>query len=306
METILERLVNEDFGIDYSSTRWGRSSDHSSLVIDKEKQIFFWNSKGLVGDALFYLLNVRGMPEVEAREYLKLLGYSSTYVLTTTPGEQEDIIVYPALIDAFYELGKYHREYWYTRKLTDLTIDRFQLGWYDSWYLVPIFMDGTFRQFQKRRDLPKKEVGRWYRGVPPLLFNEGVLRVTDFVVVAEGPNDVLALAQQGIPAVCVDVGAETWLPEWYPKFTNCKDIVICYDNDSGGEFGSRKVVQHLGIYRTKIYNFWEFDKSYSPSYFFRDGGTKEQFNDLIKEKSKYIFELPNSKGEKKWTKKFFR
>lgn len=286
----IEKLIEQDYGIEYSSERWGRSTEHSSLVIDKEKKLYFWNSKGLAGDALHYLMNIRKMPFEDAKEYLKSQNYTDTYVYTIRPDHEEDIIVYPKLADSFYDYGKDHREYWYTRKFTDQTIDLFRLGWYDDWYTIPISMDGVFRQIQKRRDLPKKEVSKWYKSVPALLFNSDVLRITDTIFIVEGPNDVISLTQQGFPSTCSDSGSETWLEDWFSKFAHCKTIYLCFDNDRAGQIGSMKVAKELGIYRSKIYNFDGFDKGYSPAYFFRDGGTKEQFLDLLKG-AKYSFEL---------------
>jgi twinkle protein len=109
--------------------------------------------------------------------------------------------------------------------------------------------------------------------------------------------------QQGLPAVCSDSGSGNWLPEWFFRFIRCKETIVVFDNDDAGEKGSRNIAKALGEYRTKIYNSWEFDKGYSPAYFFRDGGTASQFKDLISEKAKYIFELgkkENGKFRKTW------
>lgn len=303
IDTILERLVEEDFGIASSTLRWSKSEDHSSLVVDKEKNLFYWNSRGIVGGPLDYLMKVRGMPFKEAKSYLKHLGYGDTVIYTINEHDKEDVIVYPKLVSAFWENGKENRTYWYDRKFTDITIDRFQLGYYDGWYTIPLFMNNVLRNFQKRRDVPKKEIKNWYRGVGPVLFQDEVLRYTDKVYLTEGPTDAIALLQQGIPAVSQTGGSENWQNDWFPNFVTQKEIFIVYDNDPAGVNGAKVVSKKLGIYRSRIYTFDNMDKGYDPVDFFRDGGTKEEFLTLIDEKAKYIYEIEEDKS---WTKKFMK
>lgn len=300
---ILKQLIAEDFGI-AGNGRWFRSDVHSSLVLDYERGIFYLNSRGIAGGPVDYLTKVRQLEFTAAKDFLRQRGYSDTIVYTIGKGETEDVIVYPKLVDAFIENSREHpkgREYWYTRKLTDTTIDRFQLGFYDSWYTIPIIYNGSLRQIQMRRDLPKKEVMRWYKHVPPLLFNDSILKFTDIVYVTEGPNDLFANEQNSLPTVCCDTGAETWLDEWYFYFIRCKQIYLLFDNDKAGDMGSINIARKLGEFRTKIYNFWEFDKGFSPAYFFREGGTREELLQLIETKSKFVFEL-EKKSERKFRK----
>ena len=49
--TLLEQLISEDYGLEVNGTNWARAEAHNSLVIDRAKQIYYWNSRGLVGDA---------------------------------------------------------------------------------------------------------------------------------------------------------------------------------------------------------------------------------------------------------------
>lgn len=302
-DTILERLVEEDFGLSHSTARWSKAGDHDSLVVDKDKNLFYWNSKNIIGGPLDYLMKVRGMPFKEAKNFLKHLGYGDTVIYTIKENEKEDIVVYPKLVTAFWENGKDNREYWYNRKFTDLTIDRFQLGYNNEWYTIPVFMDNVLRNFQIRRDKPNKQIKNWYRHVGPLLFQDEVLKYTDKVYLTEGPTDAIALLQQGIPAVSQTAGSENFTNDWFPYFVTQKEIFIVFDNDSAGKFGAKKVAEKLGIYRCRLYNFDDMDKGYDPVDFFRDGGTKEEFLSLVDEKAKHTYELEE---DKKWTKKFVK
>ena len=302
---ILEILVNEDFGTKSgNNSRWVKGLDHDSLVIDKQRGIFYWNAKDLVGDALVYLTKVRGMGFDDARSYLKTFDYVGTHVWSVRKDGKETV-VFPKLVDVFFDLGRNaeNRDYLYRRGIADQTIDRYQLGWYNGWTMVPFFMDGTFRNFQMRRDKPEKVFKKYYAGVGPLIYNVDVLKLSDVVYITEGPVDALALLQQGIPAISTDMSGNI-LPEWYQYFLNQNTIYIILDNDEAGTVEASRMANVLGTTRCKIYNFWDFEdkKGYDPVDFFRDGGTKYEFLELCNTKSKYVYELEGlkKKGKKRW------
>jgi DNA primase len=290
---ILSSLVEQDFGVKAKEgSRWGKSEEHSSLVIDFERGIFFWNARDIVGDPLVYLTRVRGMTFVEARNYLhEYKDYSSTFVYTINSAEK-DIVVYPKLVDIFNQDGKdkAKREYWYNRGIEDSTIDRFQLGWYNNFVTVPIFMEGTFRNFQLRKDNPKT-IRQYYKGVGALLYNSSILSVVDRVYITEGLTDCLIMNQNGFPAVSHNDGAAGWKEEWFQYFIRQKEIYVLFDNDSAGRKGAFKVAKNLGIYRTKIFTFEGFDEKDDCVEFFRQGGNKEELEYLIHNNAKYTFEL---------------
>src|SRR4030067_2414073 len=157
MNSVLESLISKDYTIvGNENSRWAKTEEHDSLVIDREKQIFYWNSKNIVGDAVTYLIRVKGHTFSEARRILsEYKDFTDTYVYTIKgEGELQDVIAYPKLIDIFWEEGLKNRQYWYNRLLNDDTINRFRLGYHDGWYTIPFFMDGTFRNFQCRKDQP--------------------------------------------------------------------------------------------------------------------------------------------------------
>lgn len=286
---ILFTLVGEDFGIKSTGPRYTKSLDHDSLVIDREKGIFFWNSESIVGDPLIYLTKVRGYSFDTAKEYLRNFGYTGTHVYTIQ-SNGEDVVVFPELVDTFYELGLDRRQYFYDRGLTDYTIDRFQLGWYNNFNTIPVFENGTLRNFQMRKDNPKT-IRPYYKGVGGLLFNSDILKLTDVVYITEGPVDAIVLAQNNLPAISTTVSGNI-LPQWYSKFVNQKIIYLVFDNDDAGQKEAKRVAKVLGVTRCRIYTFGEFEtKGYDPVDFFRDGYEVDEFVDLVKEKSKFIFEL---------------
>jgi DNA primase len=288
---ILSKLISDDFGLDSKDgSRWGKSKEHSSLVLDKERGIFYWNSEGIVGDPLVYLMRVRKLSFEQAKEFLKELTYTGTHVYTIYGKDKEDVVVYPKLVDIFFDDGLNNREYFYIRGLTDETIDRFQLGYWNNFATVPFFVDGTFRNFQLRKDVPRI-IKSYYKGIGPLLFNSDILKLTNRIFIAEGPIDALILTQNGIPAVSTNSGG-TMLPEWFFKFIYQDEIVILFDNDKAGLLEARKVAKMLGVNRCKIYLFSDFEENgYDPVDFYRDGYTTDELNNLIATKAKYLYEM---------------
>ena len=286
---ILSQLIDEDFELQSKDgSKWGKSYEHDSLVLDKNRGVFFWNSKGIVGDPLVYLTKVRGMNFQEARLYLEKYDYEGTHVYSIKSKKQEDVIVYPRLVDIFYELGEKNRDYFYRRSITDLTIDKYQLGWYNDYYMIPFFEDGTFRNFQMRKDNPVKKIRSYYRDVGPLLFNSDVLRVADTIYYTEGPIDAMILLQNGLPAIASNCGGG-YLNEWMVKFSKAKSIFMLFDNDEAGVIESRKLSKFLGTSRCRIYTFDDFEeKGYDPVDFFRDGHTVDELLDLVEKQSKKI------------------
>jgi DNA primase len=282
--SVLQNLIAKDFTlIGSESARYIRTAEHMSLVLDVERDVFFWNSRNIVGDALTWLTQVKNMSFSEARQLLQdQPKYSTTvvYTINTEEGKQ-DVVVYPELVNIFWEkgLGVDQRTYWYNRMLTNSTIDRFKLGYNDGWSTVPIFIDGTFRNFQCRMDDPKK-LRHWYKGVGPLLFNSDLLNVTDYVLITEGTIDAIFLSQLGYPAVSHNTGAG-WMNNWHRYFTLQADIVYIADHDAPGIDAARKVSRNLGADRVRVVVFNGYPDKYDTIDFFRNGGTKESFDNLL-------------------------
>jgi DNA primase len=302
--TTLEKLIENDFGIVVQSDEWAKAENHDSLVIDRRKQIFFWNSKEVIGDAFVYLTKIRGYSNQDAKEYLKHSGYSSTYI--TNVKDQEEVIVYPKLVDIFHQdLENRDKEYFYRRTITDETISRYKLGYYNGFYTIPIYQDGLLKQIQLRRDDPKTIRG-YYRKVGPTLFNSDIMKLTNKIFIVEAPTSCLVMNQNGLPCISYISGAISFQEEWFHYFLHQKEVYICLDNDEAGLKGSLKIARILGENKCKIYNFWDFEeKGYDANDFFIDGGTKDELLRLIEDKSKYKFELKD-KNDSKFTRQSHR
>lgn len=292
---LLVKVIEQDYELS-GTGRWlkprdGRS-DPSSLVVDSEKGVFFWNARGIYGDVMDWLTRVKSMSPSEARAYLRRVDPSDfTYAFGVTPEQSTEIITSEILVDSFWNKGKKNRGYWYKRLLTDSTIDRFKLGFHSGRYTIPIYDEGNLVNIQLRQDEPEKKIYQWYRGTHATLFNSSILEVTSSVVICEGLVDAILLSQVGIPAIAPTIGASAWLSSWNKKFLKINPVFVVYDNDSAGIIGAKRVAENLGVYKTRILTFEGMKEKYDVIDYFRDGGTARSFTDKIETESKYFFEL---------------
>jgi Toprim domain-containing protein len=296
MSHLLEELVSEDFGIE-GNNNWFRSAEHDSLVINKEKQLWFWNSRDMRGNVKDYLVLIRGMNSKDAENFIT---EKSRIISFRGFSRKHDYVPYDKLVDHLWNNGKKNRQYWYDRCLTDETIDRNRLGFYNGWFTVPLYKNGSFLNFQCRRDEPKKSMKLWYEGTTfkPVLYNAEILNFTNEIFITEGLIDSILLTQMGIPSISKSSGAAHWDNEWYENFQNIKNIYYIADNDKAGNNAARIVAKSLGTERVKIYRFEGEEEHFDTVNYFQRGGTKEEFIDKVKTDSKYLYETEQKYGFK--------
>lgn len=284
MVSILEELISEDFTLTNADKRFAKTEQHSSLVLDRQNNIFYWNSRNIVGNAFTYLIKVRGWSKSDASKRLKNTDEISFFKF------KEDVVIekpvqYSPLVDIFYEYGQKYGNYWHTKRgYTDTTIEEFKLGYTGKWYTIPIFEDGKFVNFQARMESPKI-IKHWYKGIGPHSFNFSILKLTDWVIITEGPVDAIMCRQNNLPAVSQTGGSGYWNINWNPKFSRKKRIYVVYDNDEAGKFHAKKVASQWG--RAKYYNFDGYPDKYDITDYFKDGGNTMLFLELLEEKSRY-------------------
>jgi len=278
MSLTLESLVATDFGIGYNGRRFLKSKQHDSLVVDKETQRFYWNSKRMSGGIKEYLRVVRGFdgPIDDVVECPPML-------ILDIP----DTTVDSELVMSFFNEGKDNRDYWKDyRGYTDETIDSFRLGFHDGWYTIPIYVNGEFQNFQLRRNLPKKLVSYWYKGKGVLPFNFSVLRNVDRIFITEGPPDAILLSQYGIPAVSQTGGSGYWNVDWNKYFVGLKHIFIVYDNDEAGEKGAENLVKNFGN-KASFFTYTGFPPKTDTTDFLKDHTGNDFIRLVIENARKY-------------------
>jgi hypothetical protein len=270
--------------------RFLRSVDHDSLVVDRQRQLFFWNSRGIFGNSVDWLVKVMGVNIQEAKNAVANKEddlFSGVY----TTHKKNDVKPDSDLVEVFYLRGKGHREYWYdVRGYTQETVERFRLGYTGKLYTIPIYVDGHFKNLQCLRHKPKGRFA-WYKGLGALPFNFSMLKFTDWVVLTEGPVDAIMLRQNNIPAVSQTGGAGTWSNQWLHYFIGIKEIFVTYDNDEAGNKGAKRVAKNLGLDRTRIYNYWDFADEFDTSDFFKKG-TRDEFLETIRGKAVTAWRVP--------------
>lgn len=290
-DNLLQTLVEEDSGYKKEGRNWGRSLEHSSLVVNEETQKWYWNSENKGGTALDYLILIRGLDKKTAQKVVD----ARAKIINGSFLEQEEERFYlpmEKLVDLFWELGKGNRDYWYSRLLNDKTIDRNRLGFYNGWFLLPLYDGDRFVNFQKRRDVPRKSINLWYNVEvwEPVLVNAGILNIVDTVFITEGTVDSILLNQEGIPSVASSSGGIAWSSKWYPYFTKVKNIYYIADNDKTGKQAARRVAMNLGTDRVRIFKFKDKPSTYDTVDYFRDEGNARDFREMIEQESEYIFE----------------
>jgi hypothetical protein len=297
MASILINLIEQDQKLE-GSGKWLHGTVNSSLVVDVEKDYFYWNSVGISGNAFIWLTKVKGLSIQQAKEYLlQQPDFQDTFIHTIK--NTEEIITYPKIVDVMFERGQNtNNDYWKRRGLTDETISRFRLGYLDTpdglgFWTIPIYQDGIFRQVQLRRDIPTKVIKKYYRNTldPSYLFNSDILNLVSSIIITESPVSAMRIQQEGLPAISWDGGSGYWSDSWFSKFLYCKKIWICLDNDNAGNSGAKKIAKSLGEFRCKIYNFWDFDPKFGADNLLNSGYNIEGLKELLETKSKYVFEL---------------
>lgn len=277
---LLQDLIAKDFTI-VGTGRWLRTREHDSLVINTEEQYFFWNSRGIK-----YGKIKDWYEKVKKR---KFEGHVDIVPEEKPIEPPVKVVQLPELVDAFYRKGIPHREYWYDKRgYTNETIDRFRLGYSGEYHTIPIYEDGKFVNFQCRKDNPKR-VKHWYRGVGPHSFNFSTLKHNSWAVITEGPVDAIMLRQNKIPAVSQTSGAgdvRLFVANFH-KFHSLTNIYIVYDNDKAGRIGSEKLAKVFGN-RARVYTMQDFDEGYDITDFFKDGHSREEFIDLLENRSEEI------------------
>lgn len=291
--SILEQLVEEDFGITGNpQSRWAKAGEHDSLVVDRDRDIFFWNSREIYGNVVDYLVKVRGMSLEYAKRYSKNFEQGkSAFTTRFDSNSNGKVQTSPALARLFWESGKENRGYWYNRTLKDKTIDRFLLGNYNGWFTLPIFDGAELINIQLRRDEPEKKIRAWYKHRPATILNKALIKHNSTIYFTEGTVDAILLCQYGLPAITKSFGGHVWKDEWLPLFMHVKEIFYIADNDKPGIEIAKKIAKKLGELKVKIYVFSDKEEKFDSVDFFREGGCVEEFLERVHNESKYSFEL---------------
>jgi len=134
------------------------------------------------------------------------------------------------------------RQWYRDRGLSDKIIDGQLLGHDGRAFTIPVWHpSGELLTIRYRRDDSLGTSGPKYWGIEgrndTLLYNEGALAGSRYVLIAEGELDCLRLWQEGIPAISSTNGASGMVSIWKKvssKFNCAVRIIIALDQDEGG------------------------------------------------------------------------
>lgn len=238
----VQNIIDRDFELQQSGSRYMRAVEHDSLVIDLETNLFYWNSIGISGNAFTWLTTIRGCSINDA---LTLLQEESGLPFRSNLDRLLNTPRYPyyRLLGAFYERGKYNRDYWYGRGYSDETIDHFKLGYTGKCYTIPIIHQGKLLNFQCRT--PQKRIWSWSRGLGILPFNFEALKETTWILITESAVDAIMCWQYGFPAISLIPNALKWDTKYSSYLSSLDKIVLAFDNDKAGIRGTKKVAKYF-------------------------------------------------------------
>lgn|SRR5574341_184156 len=277
--SILLELVNEDYTLIKRGSYYS-TIEHDSLVIDPKKDLFFWNSQNIIGDSYTYLRKVRGLNHEKSVEILQTV--TPFIELKSLDNEVFDL-PNEVLVSVFYEYGKEYRDYWHNyRGYTDNTIDKFKLGYTGKYWVIPLYHNSVFKNFQCRGyDINRKKiVCSYYKGICRVPFNfDNLPDKNQTLYITESIVDSIMLIQNNYNSISSSSGTLGWDHKWSNLLLEYRDIIICYDNDIAGINGSLRTSKFLQ-HNSKIL-MWP--KEYPPKYdvtdLYKDGGSIENLKE---------------------------
>ena len=257
--SLLERLIQEDFGFRYQYGRYVKSEIHDSLVYDRELDKFYWNSRGIYGGLLEYLRDVRGYSKNKIEKFLReqtkdieFSGYSDIN------SEVPDIRIVDILHDSLTRDGDL--SYFTKRGLNLISIKSYKLGKLrrGKFYTVPIINSGILENIQVRTDKfeegplkGRKIVYKMYRTGKPSILNRIFLDTQTEVFISEGLIDAILLVQEGYPFISSDSS----LNFYHVVQDRGQIFYILQDNDRAGLQEANKWIKTFGRGRVKLFNW---------------------------------------------------
>ena len=109
---LIEKIISQDQELT-GNGRWLRGSVNSSLVVDTERQLFFFNTKDIRGNAIDWLTKVKGYSYPLAKEYIDSFEGFSNPLPRRVVKNSKVIVPFDKLVDTF------HNNYFYFNTFTN-------------------------------------------------------------------------------------------------------------------------------------------------------------------------------------------
>lgn len=138
------------------------------------------------------------------------------------------------------------------RGITKKTLDDFGISFDDGWIAYPYMENGEVVHI-KYRTTDKKFKST--KDSKHILYNIDSIQGVENIIIVEGENDVLALAECGYEAVVsVPDGAQSlaWYKHAEKYLESIKQVTIAVDNDEPGKKLADELARRIGRYKCKI------------------------------------------------------
>jgi hypothetical protein len=208
--------------------RWRRGKQHSSLIVDTQRQLYTWNNRCESGDVLTWMMkrhnvDLPGAIRMLMDGHLPLpTAIGSVQNAAKTPPERTQTLLSASLHVAYHHnLTPAARAYWHAQGITDDSIDRYLLGycaehpaWHET-YTIPILNTDGACLFIKHRLVDDRH-GKYRNepsGVHPVLYRNHIPPTRSLVLFA-GEKKVIIASQYGVPAATSTSGCGHWDDAW--------------------------------------------------------------------------------------------
>lgn len=146
---------------------------------------------------------------------------------------------------------------------------------------IPYFVAGNVAMIRGRA-WPYDGSGQKYKTPPnqsSRLYGPDATWDANELICTEGEFDCLILRQLGFPNVVASPGAGIWQDSWDGYLSQAKRVFVVFDNDSAGALGRQKLKEKFDtkIRPVDLPGLGKMD----PTRWVQDGGTKEQFQQLL-------------------------
>ena len=263
---ILNVLESLGYEFDGSGT-YRRCKQYDSLVLNIDKDSFYWNSKNMGGYAYKFLTEVEHKSKREAMQILSGFG-----MVEEKPRQVEPkVLRLPTQAEIEYftrRANYYHRsllqdkdkiEYWYKQGINETSIQLFNLGWayecpvvrdIDS-FTIPYLRGRDIIDIKHRLNINggdkyRKEV----KGFDNYLFNVNGLYREDGLnwpgdaILLEGEKKAIVFNQHGFRAASIP-GANGWHDDFLKEFSNAKIDYIYVMLDPGMEEQAERLASRI-------------------------------------------------------------
>jgi len=264
MSTIIQLLEYMGYRFEGSGA-YRRCVQHDSLVINVEKDLFFWNSMGVGGNAIQFLTKINKMNYRQAKEFLENITGES-YVIKPKPYLEKKIVL-PDWNKIKYltkRANYYHNnllndpnsiEFWKSQGIDENSVNEFKLGRahecptaynIDS-YTIPYHKDGNIIDITHRLNTTSKNKYRHeLKGYSTYLFNSDRLKADNRIMwpgdslLIEGEKKAIVLHQNGFRVASIS-GANAWKDGFIKEFDKSNIDTIYVALDPGMEEISEKL-----------------------------------------------------------------